>query len=126
MLLTKSILLLLVLVKLLQTHKMMFVNFNLLRRVGFGLLSVLLLCSATLKFTRVVRITSFPSFSTLKTTGSALKKARCAQPQKSKKWMKDYNKESNKTFNKSFISIFIINYSNINFKIRRTNYGKST
>lgn len=31
-----------------------------------------------------------------------LKKARNAQPQKSKKWMKGYNKESNKTFNKTF------------------------
>jgi hypothetical protein len=74
--------------------------------VGFGLLSILLLCSATLEFTRVVRITGLPSFSTLKTTGSALKKARPAQSQKSKRWMKSYNKESNKTFNKTFIYFY--------------------
>nr|DAJ44431.1 MAG TPA: hypothetical protein [Crassvirales sp.] len=56
--------------------------------MGFGLLSVLLLCSSTLKITRVVRTTSLPSGSTLKQTGSALKKASLAQPQKSKRWMK--------------------------------------
>lgn len=81
---------------------MLLVNFNVLRRVDFGLLSVLLLCSATLKFVRVVRTTSLPLGSTIKVVGSALKKARNAQPQKSKKWMKGYNKESNKTFNKTF------------------------
>ena len=67
---------------------MLLVNFNVLRRVDFGLLSVLLLCSATLKFVRVVRATSLPLGSTIKIVGSALKKARPAQPQKSKFWMK--------------------------------------
>lgn len=114
MLLTKSILLLLVLVKLLQTHKMMFVKFNLLRRVDFGLLSVLHLCSATLKFVRVVRATSLPLGSTIKVVGSALKKARDARPQKSKKWMKGYNKEynkpSNKPSNKAFYKDFHLFY----------------
>ena len=84
----------------------MLVNFNVLRRVDFGLLSVLLLCSATLKFVRVVRATSLPLGSTIKVVGSALKKARDARPQKSKKWMKGYNKESNKTFNKTFYKYF--------------------
>lgn len=36
--------------------------------------------------------------------------------------MKGYNKESNKSSNKTF-HLF---YYNINFKIRRTNYGKNT
>ena len=67
---------------------MLLVNFNVLWRVDFGLLSVLLLCSATLKFIRVVRATSLPLGSTIKVVGSALKKARPAQPQKSKFWMK--------------------------------------
>ena len=63
---------------------MLLVNFNVLRRVGFGLLSVLLLCSSTLEITRVVRTTSLPLGSTFKRAGSALKKASLARPQKSK------------------------------------------
>ena len=85
----------------------MLVNFNALRRVDFGLLSVLLLCSATLEITRVVRATSLPF-------GSTLKKARPAQPQKSKTCStskkqevdQKSNKESNKTLNKTFYYYF--------------------
>ena len=85
---------------------MLLVSFNVLRGVDFGLLSVLLLCSATLEFARVAGTTSLPLGSTLKVVGSSLKKARPARPQKSKNWMKSYNKESNKTFYKTFDKSF--------------------
>ena len=104
---------------------MKLVDFNALRRVDFGLLSILLLCSTTLEFVRVVRATSLPLGSALKKARnaqpqkskkySALKKARNAQPQKSKKWMKDYNKESNKTFNKTFYKYFHLFYYKLHY-----------
>jgi hypothetical protein len=76
--------------------------------VDFGLLSVLLLCSATLEFARVVRATSLPFGSTLKRVGSALKKARPARPQKSKMWMNGIIKSLIRLLIRLFIYFIII------------------
>lgn len=89
---------------------MMLASFNVLRRVDFGLLSVLHLCSTTLEFPRVVRATSLPFGSTLKVGDSALKEARLAQHSKKQELDERYNKESNKTLNKTFYKYFHLFY----------------
>lgn len=87
---------------------MLLVSFNVLRRVDFSLLSVLLLCSTTLEFPRVVRATSLPLGSTLKVVGSSLKKARPARPQKSKMWMNGVIKSLIRLLIRLFIYFIII------------------
>lgn len=81
--------------------------------MDFSLLSVLLLCSTTLEFARVVRATSLPFGSTFKIVGSALKKARLAQHSKKQELDKKYNKEFNKTFNKTFNKSFHLFYNEL-------------